>query len=161
MLEKLSRAVDELQSSQKPRSGLVSDLRTAASWLAQHVAVIALLIATCGGVLYGCAYLGYRIGESKAEAYKLFDELDLKATATLAKQASIDLGFASARFVDMLKRTKSHGELQEAYTKLEATNKELIKKNAELALDADAAKRERDKLQAFIDRTRRADPTKK
>jgi hypothetical protein len=161
MLEKLSRAVDELQSSQNPKSGILSDLRAAAGWLAQHTAVIALLVATCGAVLYGSAYLGYRIGESKAEAYKLFDELDLKTTAAFAKQASVDLGFASARFADMLKRTKSLGELQEANAKLEASHKELQKRIADLTLDADIAKKERDKLQAFIDRTRRADQTKK
>ena len=95
------------------------------------------------------------------DMHKLFDELDLKATATFVKQASVDLGFASARFADMLNRTKSHGELQEAHTKLEASHKELQKRIAELTLDADIAKRERDKLQAFIDRTRRADQTKK
>jgi Skp family chaperone for outer membrane proteins len=61
----------------------------------------------------------------------------------------------------MLNRTKSHSELQEAHTKLEASHKELQKRIAELTLDADIAKRERDKLQAFIDRTRRADQTKK
>ena len=161
MLKKLSQAVDELQSAQKPKSVLLSDLRTVAGWLAQHIAVIALLVAACSAALYGSAYFGYRIGESKAEAYKLFDELDLKATATFVKQASVDLGFASARFADMLNRTKSHSELQEAHTKLEASHKELQKRIAELTLDADIAKRERDKLQAFIDRTRRADQTKK
>ena len=83
MLTKLSRAADELQSAQKPKSVLLSDLRTVAGWLAQHIAVIALLVAACSAALYGSAYFGYRIGESKAEADKLRKE---------AKQIVIDAG---------------------------------------------------------------------
>jgi hypothetical protein len=160
MLKKLSQAVDE-QAHQPAKTKPFINLRVIGGWFVQHLAAIALLVAICSAVITGAVYFGYKVGESKAEAYSLFDELDLRTTAKFARQATIDLGFASARFADVLKSTGSSSELLEANAKLEASNKDLLKKNAELALEADHAKRDRDRLQAVIDRARRADQTKK
>lgn len=107
MLQKLSQAADELQSAQKPKSSLLNDLRAVTSWLARHAAVIALLVAVSGGVLYGSAYFGYKVGEGRAEAYRLIGELDLQTTAALAREATTDLRFASAP----LCRRAQEGEL--------------------------------------------------
>lgn len=161
MLKKLSQAVDELQAHQPAKTQSFINLRVVGSWFVQHLAAIALLVAICSAVITGAAYFGYKVGESKAEAYSLFDELDLKTTAKFARQATIDLGFASARFADVLKSAGPSSELLEANAKLAALNKDLLKKNAELALEADNARKDRDRLQAVIDHTRRADQTKK
>ena len=68
---------------------------------------------------------------------------------------------ALARFTGALKDVESQSGLLEENTRLEAVNKELLKKNAELALEADASKRERERLQATVGRMRRAEQAKK
>jgi hypothetical protein len=161
MLNKLSKAADELQAQQPPKASLLSELRHAGRWLVDHVPALALVIATCGAIAFGSAWIGYHVGESKADAYRLLNEVDLKTTAQFARQATVDLGFASARLADALKGAKSQNDLLEVNAKLDAKNKELLRRNAELVRETEAANAERDRLQAALDRSQRADQTKK